>query len=134
MSHGTTALLLVGVAALAIAIGTGGYTTTSAERSVNVAVADDDHAMLGVEQTVERGNGSANLTVTVTNQFATDATPPTVTVHVGDRTVDLTASGPLGPGEAATATFENVTCGESIEVEADGDGADVHLTRTVDCG
>jgi hypothetical protein len=133
MSHGTTALLLVGVAVLAVTVGTGGYTTTSAERGVNVAVADDEHAMIGVEQTVATGNGTTELRVTVTNQFPSRVALSAASVRVGGRTVGLTASGTLGPGEAATATFENVTCGETIAIAAEGNGADVRLTRSVDC-
>lgn len=133
MSHGTTALLLVGVAALAVTVGTGSYSAMSAERGVHVEVADDEDAMVGVDRSVESANGTAHLTVTVTNQFPEDVTLSNASVRAGGRTVDLTASGPLGPGEAATATFENVTCGEAVVVEARGDGADLRVTRTVDC-
>lgn len=91
MNHRRAILALFALAALIA--GTAGYTTIQAERSVDVAVADEGEAFLAVEgqaPTVE--NGSAGTAFVVTNQLG--------------RQVDLTiresyADGSVGLGAVA---------------------------------
>jgi hypothetical protein len=124
------------LAALVVVASTGGFAAASAERPVAVAVADDETAYLGYEATTSgTAGGTTNLTVDVTNQFPAGTTLDTVTVAVADRDpVALRPSGTLGSGETASERFEDVPCGAPVVVAAHGDGVDVSLDRSVECG
>ena len=173
------------LAATALVTGTGGFSTTAADRGVSVEVAEDSNAYLGLEQTqhsrenltatvnatqpdngtdadgvnetlndgenetttanatgnttgnettnetqLDSGERTAHVDVTVTNQFPAGTQLATVEVTAEGKSVEL---GPLAPGERATHTFSSVSCGDSIRIEASGDGVAVRLTRTVTC-
>lgn len=123
MNHRRAILALFALAALIA--GTAGYTTIQAERSVDVAVADEGEAFLAVEgqaPTVE--NGSAGTAFVVTNQLG--------------RQVDLTvresyADGSVGLGAVADGGRETtIDDGNSTDVTARCTGtADGTLEVTV---
>ena len=120
-------------AVVALTTGTGGFTSATADRGVEVSVANDANALLGVERTTAgTGNGTTNLTVNVTNRFGTSELD-TVTVRVDGESTDLAETGPLTPGARGSATVTAVDCGSTIRVDASGDGVDVTLTRRVPC-
>ena len=124
------------LAALATAASTSGFAAASADRAVEVAVVDDDTAYLGFEATTaDTAGGTTNLTVDVTNQFPAGTTLDTVTVAVADREpIALRPSESLAPGETESERFEDVPCGAPVVVAAHGDGVDVSLDRSVECG
>lgn len=123
------------LAALATVANTAGFTAASADRTMEVAVADDDSAYLGFEAvTTDTADGVTNVTISVTNRSPTGTTLDTVTVAVADHEpVVLRPTGTLEPGETASEQFEDVPCGATVEVTADGDGAEVTLDRSVEC-
>ncbi|MFB6161154.1 MAG: hypothetical protein ABEJ61_08260 [Haloferacaceae archaeon] len=130
-------LLLAATVAVVLAFvtSTGAVSTVTMDRGVEVAVADDPNAYLGVERAVTGvGDGTANLSVTVTNRFPSGADLATVEVTVDGTTADLARGDPLAPGESATHAFRSVGCGDRIAVEAFGDGVRVRLYRSVTCG
>ncbi|HKL28379.1 MAG TPA: hypothetical protein VJ898_03830 [Natrialbaceae archaeon] len=127
-------LILALLAALALVTSTGGYTSMTAGRNVEVAVAPDHAAFLGFEQTTDTvTNGTANVTVTVTNRFPTGTALETVVVIVDGETATLAADGTLDAGESASATCEDVACGAPIAVHASGSDVSVSLYRSVRC-
>jgi hypothetical protein len=120
------------VAAAGIAVGTGAFTATEVDRSVGVAVADDENAMLGLtldDQVLDYGPTRGIDLVTVTNRFDEPVTDVTVEV-VGDRRgpppalrrasvpdADL----PLHSGESAHVTGTIVCAGsQNNSHQADG--------------
>jgi hypothetical protein len=111
---------------------TAGFETAHAERSVEVAVVSDDVAYLGVEQQLrDRSAGRVTLTVTVHNQFRW-TTLDRVVVKVGSTEVDLTASGPLAPGDRRSTTHR-VACDSHVVIEASGADVRIRLVRSVGC-
>jgi uncharacterized protein YcfJ len=109
VNHRRAILALFALAALIA--GTAGYTTIQAERSVDVAVADEGEAFLAVEgQTPTVENGSAEPAFEVTNQLG--------------RQVDLTvresyADGSVGLGAVAGGERETtIDHGNSKNVTA----------------
>ncbi len=118
------------VATLAVAVGTGGFSSAAADRSVEVAVVGDDDAYLGFQQFPVTTNGTTNLTVTVSNRFPPGTTLDTVKISVNDKTryVDL-----LDSGEDESVSFEFVACDDTIYVEAVGGSVTVSFSRPVDC-
>jgi hypothetical protein len=127
--------VLAFLAAIALVTSTGGYSSVTAGRDVQVAVAPDHAAFLGYEQT--RGpvtHGSTNVTVTVTNQFPSGTSLDRVVVCVPGECEYLTADGPLRPGENVTVRFEYLPCHSTIWVAAAGSGVSVRLSRPVTCG
>jgi len=77
---------------------------------------------------------TGSLAVTVKNQLPSGTSLTNVTVGYGERTRTLaTATDPLHPGESTTVTFQNVTCGGTVVVDARGDSVTVLLERTVSC-
>jgi len=110
-----------------------GFSAVSADRSVEVAVADDDEAYLGVAQELSNTNmstGTTDIDVTVTNRFGSKITLDTVEVTVNGDTKELES---LGPGEDGTAKFTGVDCSREIDVAASGSGVDVELDREIGC-
>ncbi|MFB6082661.1 MAG: hypothetical protein ABEJ94_00260 [Halorientalis sp.] len=70
-------------AAVSLAVGTGAFSSVSADRGVEVAVVEDEEALLGIEggpHAFPNGNEDREL-LTVTNRFAQ---PVTVTVEITD--------------------------------------------------
>ena len=121
---------------------TGAVTSVSAERSMEVAVADDEDAPVGIDvQSVEvQRNATENVTLlTAENRF--DHSVDLNTTVAGDEdnqrlnvtAVDAPAS--LNSGErgsvGATVECENATAAETLAVTlvASGDGSSVELSR-----
>lgn len=124
-------VLVALLTATALVTSSSAFSATAADRDVNVEVAEDPSAYLGFEQTYNNSeNATANVSVTVTNRFPTTTELTKVEVAVNGTSVDLA---PLAPGERTTHTFQSVSCGDRIGIEASGDGVDVRLERTVDC-
>ncbi|MEF8915689.1 hypothetical protein [Natronomonas sp.] len=131
-----TWLLLVAVVALAAssAVGTGGISAGAMDRGIHVAVADDESAYLGFEQTpTNTDGGTTDLEVSVINQFPGGTELTAVEVTINETTVDLAEGGTVGPGEEATHTFTSVSCGGRVTVEASGAGVSTRLNRSVTC-
>jgi hypothetical protein len=134
----TRRLLPVALAVLAVAslaLSTGGFSATIADRGVSVAVVDDDQAYLGVDlETTDASNGTANLSVTVANRFPADTTLTAVEVEAGGETrTPLAGGATVTTGDATTVRFANVSCGSTVSVTASGDGVAVTLSRPVEC-
>jgi hypothetical protein len=121
------------VVAVVVTVGTSAFSATTAERGVDISVADDEHALLGIERQVgTASNGTVNLSVTVTNRFAGD-TLTSVVVTVDGETRELAEADPVRPGEQAVASFAAVDCTTTIGVRASGPSTSVSLTRPVPC-
>lgn len=146
MNLGSVSVALCALAlSMTLVAQTGAVTSTSVERSIEVTVADDDDALLGIEvqsAEIER-NTTANVTLlTVENRFdhSVDLNT-TVTGDEDNQRLNVTAvdapeslsSGELG---SVVATFEcaNTTAAETLAVTlvASGDGTSVELSRDMD--
>jgi len=145
------ALALVGVALLAA--GTGGFSATTADRGVNVAVVDDENALLGVDDesvVLDNGNNSRVSLLTLENQA--DASPLTVTdltVETAPGERNLTAGPPPkisgvsvdseSPSTKRPIVADKIVCANStrnektllIGLTAASDDFTVELTREV---
>lgn len=113
---------------------TDGDNETSMEGENETTAANTTGNATGNETTnatqLDGGERTAYVDVTVTNQFPAGTELATVEVTADGTSVDL---GPLAPGERVTHTLPSVACGDSIGIEASGDGVAVRLTRTVTC-
>lgn len=121
-------LLVVGTT-----VGTGGFSAVSADRGVDVTVADDDHAYFGVDRSPSgTANGTTNLTVTVANRFGTSTVLESVTLTA---TLDGTTKrlSAISAGESKEATLRNVSCDGYVAIRATGDSVDISLSREVIC-
>ncbi len=123
----TRRLLLVLAGLLVVAasvVGVGGVTSLTGDRSLSVAVVDDDRAYLGYDPgTFDNGTWSP----AVTNNFETSVT---VTVAV-DGVVETAT---LAPGARATLVLDGVSCGDEAVITAVGTGVRVEMVRVVGCG
>jgi hypothetical protein len=128
-------LLVAGLlASVVIVTATGGFSSATADRGVQVSVTEDTNAYLGVEQAHSgTGNGTTNLEVTVRNQFTADTDLTTVEVTVNGTAVDLAERDTIEPGETRVHTFTAVPCEGRLTVEAQGTGVIIGLNRTVAC-
>jgi len=117
------------VAVVALTTGTSGFSSATADRSLEVSVADDADALLGVERTTSgTANGTTTLTVTVTNRFA-DTAFEDVEVTVGNRSTVAS----LAPGERESLAFPAVRCGATVRIAATSQNVQVSLDRSVEC-
>lgn len=132
MNRDRSLLLVVALlVVVGVVTGTSGISSMGADRDIRVAIADDDSAYVGFNQTASgTTTGTTNLDLTLTNQFPSGVTLQGVTVTVDGETANL---GPLEPGESNTTEFDGVDCDSSIVVEASGDSVEVQLDREVDC-
>ncbi|MFO7833656.1 MAG: hypothetical protein R6V31_06280 [Halohasta sp.] len=131
--HRELVLLIALTAALSLTLGTSGVSSVSADRGIDVAVADDQRAFLAFEQHATTTNETTSLEVTVGNQYP-DGTPlSTGTVSVGGSTVDLAADQQLAGGEQRTFRFESVSCSDRVRIEAAGPGVTTTVERPVAC-
>jgi PKD repeat protein len=122
------------VLAATLVTSSAGSSSIESDRNTQVAVADDSSALLGFNQTVSNTtNGTTTLTLTLTNQYPSGTSLTTVSVTAGGESVSLAENGSVAPGEQITATFDSVSCGSSIAVEASGGGVFVSLDRSVIC-
>ncbi|WP_178915060.1 hypothetical protein [Natronomonas gomsonensis] len=123
------------LASVVVVTTTGGFSSATAERGVDVSVAEDSNAYLGVEQAPSgTENGTTNLEVTVANQFPAGTDLTTVEVTANGTTVDFAEPDAVEAGDERTYTFRTVSCDGRITVEAQGAGVTVGLNRTVACG
>lgn len=135
MSLRRALLLFAGLALVVSSVmSTGGVSSVSVDRGIDVAVADDELAYLGFEQTpTNTSNDTTDLEVSVTNQFSGGTELTAVEVTINETTVDLAAGGTVSPGEEVAYTFTAVPCGDRITVVAVGAGVSVQLNRSVAC-
>lgn len=150
---GSRLLVMVVAALLALTLvaGTGGFSSVAADRSVEVAVAEDDEALVGLE-TYSLGcgdnqNGGNQKALRVRNQLGTEVR--TIEAKVVDSKGGLDAHvtdtpGGLSVGEEDPVKVRVTPDGGggsgaggtiSIELEVGGDGVQATLTREihVDC-
>lgn len=119
------------VLALAVAslLGTGGFSTISADRGVSVAVTGNDNAYLGYEANCHDGT----LNITITNRFDETLTDGSVTIAGNE-----TELSEIESGENVTVTFnvsgsgnQAINAGDPVTVEVSGAGISAELDRTV---
>jgi len=142
--------MLVGIVLVATSAisGTGSFSAVAADRAIEVSVADDEAAYLGLAYdetvTVEANETTVTL-VAVTNRFPSSLAvdpeltegdpdqPPAIESVDGPGELNSGESGPL----SATIRCDNATASETVTValEATGDGVRVSLQRelTVAC-
>lgn len=137
-------LALAVLAAVVLVTGSGGFDAVQADRGVHVAVADDEHAYLGIavdDPTLTHGAHDDVVLLSLRNQFGRPLTEVSVTVTNDGKTppvlraVDAPAS--LSVGERGTVTAD-VTCGGldrgetwTVTVVASGPGVETALSREV---
>ena len=110
------ALALVALSAVS---GVGSVSSTTADRGVSVAVADDGEAYLGIEFGAVVDNGTQQELV-VSNHVST-----------GDLTVTVDGTpGIAAPGDPAEFT---VPCGSTVDITATDPGVRIEATRSVNC-
>jgi len=133
--HRRELFLLVGVvAALSLTVGTSSVSSVSADRSIEVAVVDDQDAFLTFEQeTGNTTNGTTSLNVTLGNQYPAGTPLSRVTVSVHDEPTNRTEARRLNTGAQRTWTFRSVSCNDTISVEAEGSGVFASFERPVAC-
>lgn len=120
-------MLGVFVAVLVSISGTGGFSSTTAGRSVEVSVVDDDEAYLGIDGD-DASNGKWN--VTLTNRLSVgDALDTEVDVD------GATGSVILYSGESRTLTLTGVDCGDTAHLTAETTDGSVRIeaSREVSC-
>lgn len=116
------ALLVVG----ALTTPTGGFSSSDLDRNVDVAVASDDEAYLGIERKC-RGNTSQ---VTITNRFSSGTT---LNIDITVNGTTKTING-LAAGGQETKQFDTFDTDDTITIDASGSGISVHLTRSLPTG
>jgi hypothetical protein len=134
VNRGGWLVLAAALVVLATTAGTSAFSAASLDRSVQIGVADDDDAYLGVDVTGTTTNGTTTVDVSVANRFPSGTALTTVTATVDGDTITLTPSdGSLDTGENTDATIGGVTCSNTVTVHASGDGVTVTLERAIDC-
>lgn len=122
------------LASLALVSNTAAYSSVHADRGVQVQVVGDEDAYLGLQRTTTNAsNGTADLEVTVSNQFAAGTDLTEIETTVGGTSVDLAGGGSIAPGESVSRTFANVSCDDVVSIAASGSGVRVSLNRGVPC-
>ncbi len=119
-------LVVAVVVAGSLLVPTTGFSSAAADRSVEVAVAPDDSAYLGVQRTCNNGT----VRVGVTNRLPT-GTGLDVDVAVGGTSKPIDG---LAPGESRNRTFDSFDADDRITVDASGSGVSVRLTRPLPAG
>lgn len=115
--------LLVGGSLIA---STTGLSSVTADRNLNVAVASDDEAYLGIQ----RECNDSVLQVTITNRFSSGRTLDIdVAVNGTTKTINDLAAG--GQETKQSDTFDT---DDTITINASGSGISVHLTRSLPMG
>lgn len=125
----TLALVAVFAASASLVTGTAGFSTSAVDRGMQVAVAADDAAYLGVEQAPSNTtDGTTDLDVTVTNRFPT-GTDLAVTIETENHseTVDIAS------GVSRTVTVSSVDCGGQLGINGTGPAVSLRLDRPVEC-
>jgi hypothetical protein len=125
-------LLVACLAVAALVFGSGGFSSAAVERSLSVAVVDDDRAYVGVDAVRHEADGT--VTVTVTNRFVE---PLTVERIVSDGRIERPPDGEatVPVGERRTYSFESdAVAGDSVRVRATAEGFEATVTATVTDG
>ena len=135
MSRHRNLVLLVGVVvAVSLTFGTSSVSSVSADRGIEVAVADDHEAFLAFEQRATApANRTTPLTVTVGNQYPSGTTLTSVTVSLTGSTAESSEPVRLEAGTQHTWRFDAVSCHETLSVEAEGPGVSAAFERPVSC-
>ncbi|WP_253738388.1 hypothetical protein [Halohasta salina] len=132
--HRNYVLLLGIVVALSLTFGTSSVSSVSADRGIEVAVADDNEAFLAFEQRATApANGTTSLNVTVGNQYPSGTTLTSVTVSVTGAAADSRETVRLDTGTQHVWTFDAVSCRDTLSVEAEGPGVSAAFERPVSC-
>ncbi|MFC7131945.1 MULTISPECIES: hypothetical protein [Salinibaculum] len=159
MDRRRLALVALAVASLAAAVGSGAFSSVSAERGVYVSVVDDEDAYIAIDdQSLQCGSPSENQLFQ--NRFGESMANVEVTVTVpeeADGSVKVSKAGDGPPSEVRPGDSEMIGFGEQetghgpvlqirpvngttpdtldIEVDTDGTGFSVSLDRAfhVDC-
>jgi len=127
-------VLVALVVAIFFTMGTSSVSSVTADRPIDIAVADDSNAYVGFEQQHTRiQNGTTDLEVTVRNQYLSGASFTTVSVTVHGREVDLSKNSPLEPGDSRTQRFNSTPCDSSIAIVVSGTGISAEIQRPVSC-
>jgi hypothetical protein len=148
---GRRSLIALAAALLALTLvsGTGGFSSVAADRSVDVAVANDDEALVGIEKSHIDRCGANQVALTVTNRLGSDLHTVEATVLAASSDVRATVMDTpegLGVGDngeitvrvnPATPANEDAGNGDAVDGTVDirltvkGDGTRVTLTRSV---
>jgi hypothetical protein len=144
--------LAAALLALTLVSGTGGFSSVAADRSVNVAVVDDDEAFVGIEKGHIDRCGANQVALTVTNRLGSDLHTVEATVLDDDSDVRATVMdtpGRLGVDDKshrgeitvrvnpATPANEDAGNGDAVDgtiqvrLTVQGGGVRVGLTRSV---
>ncbi|QCC49975.1 hypothetical protein [Halapricum salinum] len=107
------------VLAISLLVSTGSFSTASADRDLDVTVADDASAFVGYDATCTNGT----LSVTIANRFDSPISG-SVTVDDSTSAFDL-----VSPGDETVVTV-NSTAEEPVTVTVDGPETSVELDRT----
>lgn len=133
----TIVLFAFVLAATALLVGTGGYSSVSADRGVHIVVADDAEAFLGLK--VLQTNGDVNepfALLGLSDQFGsgTEIDVDRVEIVSTDAPVEITATPDVLPGTVRVECVDT-TGGEAVDVEVrievSGDGVSVEKTKTM---
>lgn len=108
------------VVATVLLVSTGSFSATSADRDVDVTVADDGAAFVGYDATCTNGT----LSITIANRFDS---PISGTVVADDMAADL---GPITPGAQSTLTINSTTPGAAVTATINGPETSVELERS----
>ena len=128
--HLVFALGVVLTVGTSLVTGTGAFSSAVADRGLQITTAPDDEACLGFESTTTADNGTANLTVTVTNRVPSR---PTLAVQLSVDGETVTVADALGPGEQTARSLTGVPCGATMQVKASGPDVEISFARPVDC-
>jgi hypothetical protein len=124
-------LVLIALAVVLGTAGSGAFSSAETDRSVSVAVVDDDEAYVGYDPvTVNATDGDTVALVTVTNRFQAplDVTEVSITEPLdGNLSVDVTA--PAQPTEIGVGGTGDVVA--TVGCEGPVDGAEIGVTVSV---
>lgn len=137
--HVSLALALA--ALVAFSVGTGGVSSTTAERGVSIAIVDDERAYLGIEAVDTNATSGEEITLfRLTNRFDHELSELDGAVMNDDMSIEMAMPATLAPGASGpvNATFEcteNTTEETIVQIEVAGDGVSVvtNETVTVEC-
>lgn len=116
------ALLVAG----SLTASTTGFSSTAADRNVDVAVVSDEEAYLGIQLECREETGQA----VIVNRFPAGTTLA-VDIEIGG-TVETIAY--LPPGESRSRTFDTFEGDQTIAIHASGSGVTVRLRRSLPTG
>ena len=127
MTRNPSVLLVVALlVAGSLIASTTGFSSTIADRDIDVAVVSDDEAYLDIQ----RGCNNGTLQVTMINRFSSGTTLDiNIAVNGTTKTID-----DLAAGGQETKQFNTFDTDDTITIDASGSGTSVHLTRSLPTG